>query len=176
MPAYALLLPLPIVCLSSLTMHCGHFIPATCLPANSALLWHSTVLPVPCLSLFFGVSAIPAQRSDTGLEHINCYLLGAILPKTCWQWSKFSLLPFTKADCSFLSLCFSLLIFRAVSCYCQQHFLTFWIETDAALKYWFSITEMPSSWGWDPAGLAPQPFKCCSVSAPPLLCIFTDLL
>lgn len=76
----------PIVCLSSLTMDCVHFIPATSLPANSALPWqslHSAVLPVPCLSLFFRVSAIPAQRSDSGLEHVNCYLPGAILPKTC---------------------------------------------------------------------------------------------
>lgn len=79
-----------------------------CSPVAKSL--HSAVLHVPCLSLFFGVSAIPAQRSDTGLEHVNCSFPGAILPKTCWQWSKFSLLPITKAD--FLSLHFSLLIFE----------------------------------------------------------------
>lgn len=85
-PSYALLLPLPVVCLSSLNMHCGHFIPSTSLPANSAFLWlslHCTVPTMPCLSLFFRVSAISAQRSDTGLEHVSCYFPGAILPKTC---------------------------------------------------------------------------------------------
>lgn len=44
--SYALLLPLPVVCLSSLNMHNGHFIPSTSLPASSALLWQ-------CLSALY---------------------------------------------------------------------------------------------------------------------------
>lgn len=172
--SYALLLPLPIVCLSSLTMHCWHFIPAT-----SALLQHSlhsTVLPVPCLPLFFGMSAVPVQRSDTNLEHVNCYFPGAILPKTCWQCSKFSLLPFAKAETSFLSPHFSLMIFKAVSWYCQQHFLTFWNETDAVFKYWSSITEMPSSWDEIPQTSPLSFLNAVLFQLLPSLCIFTDLL
>lgn len=105
MPSYALLLSLPIICLSSLNMHPGHFILSTSLPANSALLWqslHCTVLAMPCLSLYLGVSAISAQRSDTGLSTVTfqeqlfprptdndpslvCYLLQkqTVLPYLC---------------------------------------------------------------------------------------------
>lgn len=93
----------------SLTMHCGHFIPAASLPCQLcspvAESLHSAVLPVPSLSLFFRVSAIPAQRSDTGLERVNCSFPGATLPKTSWQWSKFSLLPITKAETVLSYLC-----------------------------------------------------------------------
>lgn len=85
-PSYALLLPFPIVWLSSLTMHCGHFIPPTSPPHNTAPLWHSLCILLFSLHLAylcFSVSAIPVQRSDRSLEHVNCYLPGAVLPKIC---------------------------------------------------------------------------------------------
>lgn len=52
-PSCALPLPLPLVCLSSLTMHCGHFIPAASLPANSALLWQSLCILLSSLWLAY---------------------------------------------------------------------------------------------------------------------------
>lgn len=65
-PSCALPLPLPIVCLSSLTMQCGHFIPAASLPANSALLWQSLCILLSSLCLahlrFWGVCYSSAKE------------------------------------------------------------------------------------------------------------------
>lgn len=63
-PSYALLLPLPIVSLSSLTMHRGHFIPATPLLANSALLSGRVciLLSSLCLAYLCFLGCQPSQH------------------------------------------------------------------------------------------------------------------
>lgn len=89
----------------SLTMHGGHFIPAASLPANSALLWQSLCILLSSLCLPYLCFSGCQLSQRKGLEHVNCSFPEAILPKTYWQWSKFSLLPITKAETVLSYLC-----------------------------------------------------------------------